>query len=696
VAAAIRDASSLPTLSDAEVNEAISRLSTKEVALRSGVTTMLKEVGAEIQENTKSAKRAADLYIRFCAKDVVANLISQDRAAVDQLKKALKVDDDEALVSRLSESAADVASHFQLEGTRLLLKRAGRGVTVGDLSVLLRQLGDESLTSNSERLRIVLASVSTSLTAESAAMRKLVLRNLDTGSLEKIANRSLEGLAPPELKRVWDRTMREAQAQMPGADQWAVNEVAKLAIGETTGQALIDAKVNSSELPALTFDETPRAARSAGNDAAARALALKALDAAFPGVGSAAQAVISTVEGMAEMDKQIENMQRLSQASRSLFMEEAQLAASLNPSLLQEAIANKQLQIARLQEQASQQQADLYSQIVVASGNETKDLWARVKMRRPLAFYRAELLRQQYSLLDESIGIWTGTQTKLGRNIERMVRNDPQNLRLALDSEIDLYGWFNRDLEGSRTDLDQLVVHWRQLETVSNEALAVVSGRAGGTPLGNVQSTDRVSVRTLLTPGSDDARAFESWLRQPSKSMTVRFLISPLQRFFGTGARNVRIVDVGLTAVTTESSPQRLAVVNSSLKHPGTALVSNASPAVIDAVPRPYRWEVLVPANLSITKQTEEVNAPRYPTPFRGQGEGTRGSLEGYSPYTVWQLSVGDAYRTLPTLADLEIRRDCDGAGLPWLTRAQSGNDARCNLGAELLPSSLVSMGSTP
>jgi hypothetical protein len=654
LASGLAQLDSISSLAQANAQAAIDRLGNNETQLKNATANLLHGLSEEIGRGSSYVNRAADSYVRLSSKALLASVKIRDPQVVDELKKAFHVNTEEEIAASLSSLGISQSSHLEVKAKDLILRRAGKDLVIGDVGTLLSQVNANTVSVSSTDVKKELTSLTVNLGQTSTSVRNLVLQNIDPALFPKLANDSLANLSQGELRTIWDRTMQVTKSQSSGASDWATSEVAKLAVGELSGHGVVEANDNDAALPPPPPNSSGSNS-SGNNDALAKQAATTALNAAFPGAGTAAQVLMSAIEGMAEMGRQIENMQRLSASSRALFMEESQLAASLNPLLLQEAIATKQLQIAKLQQQASQQQADLYMQIVAASGTETKDLWTRVKMRRPLAFYRAELLREQYSLLDDAIGVWAGTETTLSKNIERMVRNDPQNLRLALDSEIDLYGWFNRDLEGSRTDLDQLEVHWRQLDAVASEALKPIMGGGGGSPLGSIQTTDRLSLRSLIAPGSDDARALESWLQNPSSGTALRFLLHPAQRFFGANLRNIRVIDVALSGIIRGASPQEFTVISATLKHPGAALVSNSRSSDGQSV-RPYRWEVLVPANLAIVKKISEISPTQYLTPFRLKSAGARAPIEGYSPFTVWQLSISDSFRTLPKLDDLELK----------------------------------------
>src|SRR5690606_4878556 len=88
-------------------------------------------------------------------------------------------------------------------------------------------------------------------------------------------------------------------------------------------------------------------------------------------------------------------------------------------------------------------------------------------------FYLSERLRAEFAALNRALKMWTGKYGDEKDIIREITRADPQNLRLALDPQIDLFGLVN-DKESSqqRAELNRLASFWAYLSKVTEDVCA--------------------------------------------------------------------------------------------------------------------------------------------------------------------------------------------------------------------------------
>jgi hypothetical protein len=617
---------------------ALTAMNKSEARLRKEVQSLYTDLAKEATLSDAAMKLSVDTYIRINSAQLVQLLPSDGRA---RLKTELGVSSDSALVQRLSEKGLSTSRDLRLAGGQLILLDGRKQYPLGEVKNFYSQLRSDGLKIPQNALNSHFVALISNLKSESSAARERILKAADPAQIDKVLGDWLSALPTVSRRSILEQTNKDLASKAGSYRNIANDLLAKSSLGQAAAQEMI-----GKIAPAVSIDDViPRDSGPSADEAVARAVAMQALNAAFPGAGIAAQLAISVVENMSQMGKQIDNMQRFSNLSRQLMKEEAQLSLSINPALLQEALASKQYEIARIQQQAASEQARIFQQVHAAAGGQVKDAWTRIKIRRPLVFYRTEELRQTYDLLDASYSLWVGGEAGLNNRLDSMVRENPQNLRFALDSEIDLFGWLNRDLEGSRTDLDSLAQHWNQLRVLANNS---VGPSIQNTPPVQLARTESFLIDDLLTPR--DSTSYKLWLANPSQPLTVRFSMDPLQRRFQESMRNTRVVEVGLSAVSGGGGHSR--IVGAMLKHPGTGLVEVGH---LTEKSMPMRIEALLPQNYipdSTAAQIADGVQP-IPSPFRQSG--ARGTLEGYSPYTVWELRIDNTQRSLADVRGIAL-----------------------------------------
>lgn len=137
----------------------------------------------------------------------------------------------------------------------------------------------------------------------------------------------------------------------------------------------------------------------------------------------------------------------------------------------------------------------------------------KLGIRRGWAFYLAERMREEFDQFDRSFALWARGKAARGV-IEQEIRNDPQNVRYALDSQIQLFDWLDRSRESAKTDPDFLRVHWNRMVRLAKDVCQKQGCKPGDGLMGQVGNTRQVSILSDLLSAHDRQRFFE-WQRNP-------------------------------------------------------------------------------------------------------------------------------------------------------------------------------------
>lgn len=266
-----------------------------------------------------------------------------------------------------------------------------------------------------------------------------------------------------------------------------------------------------------------------------------------------------------------------------------------------------------------------------------------------LFFYYAERLREEYDALDWSLALWAGTQRGTRGKIAELIRSDPNNLRYAMDSQIHLFDWLNRDVEEQREDLQALTVHWLETTALADGICNQLACKSAGTQSQfELQRTSIIRVSQLLTAG--DLQALKNWQAAKSNtSIDLWFLIHPSANLIPPQHENARIVDLQIGGLTQSPgvAPQPVNLSRFELTHPGISYIAIGGKIYRDTQPPKSSTSAQAPhsLDLSLLKSRWTSSIPvAYDSRF-----------EGYGPFTLWHLRL-DPDETNYTAADIGLQ----------------------------------------
>lgn len=224
--------------------------------------------------------------------------------------------------------------------------------------------------------------------------------------------------------------------------------------------------------------------------------ALAALAATGP-YGVAAAMAIKVLSGMGELADLADQANRLDVEDRGLTVELLHLTPLKHQVDVDESLAQLAHRVAQLRSQSAANRGNLLQAALVDDGQRRIALSGKIRSRLPLNYYLAELLREQYDRLDQSLSTWTGDSASPGSRLESWLRGDPRMARLALDPDIRLYGWFRRDWRGQRQDLGELAQRWNQLYVAARQACGNLGCDANTRQVGFVEYSSPVPLDAL-------------------------------------------------------------------------------------------------------------------------------------------------------------------------------------------------------
>lgn len=362
-----------------------------------------------------------------------------------------------------------------------------------------------------------------------------------------------------------------------------------------------------------------------------------ALNSAFPGAGVA----FSLGQTYAAMDA---NRQLLEQLNREI------VAAILDYHHIQDAIegANIDAAIAKLEQQradairaASLAQLQQYAGIEDMALEEHKLEDIKLRLYRPFLFYNAEMLRERFDAFDRSLALWSAGRQESGFFANRIMQ-DPRNSRLALDSEIHLFNWLNRDREAAKTDPYHLLNHWKQMIALAEDYCADYGCKPGDGKLGKIGAT--VPIRLLQDlAGASKLERFHTWRKEQGRSISFDFplTISPSLRLVPRDFINIRLLDVNIIPVDRNGQPMKGNMVN--LKHTGFStipLINRERDIVYQHPERLLMSSKLPPSNAipfdltTLAERFQSQVSMESLLPLRG--------FEGYGLFGQYEVSIHD------------------------------------------------------
>jgi hypothetical protein len=619
-----------------------------------------------------------DSFIRTSSRWLFAQLQPNDpmhSKAKAELFSTLGVSTDIQLEQRLAAEGLRNLPTVRVEAGQVVIKDvAGAVLWERDLREMLRLPAEAKITIVSETAVRELDRLFDQIANREEVLRKAMIDLLPfeqvEAGLRKVVSPG-DKVAVEKTRQAWNRIVEENPAD--GAE--AVETLAAMQVGSVIADDQMAGRKREAAERAGLFGGPPNESNGTPANAAARQAMTFALDAMLPGLGTGINLAASVVSSFADFNDASNWLKDIRNQLNENYAAEARLLDLGQEAKTAQELANKEMEVYQRLQQAYRASFETQTFGLGEIANATERNQARMKLRRALTFYLAERLREEFDLLDRAIALWGGIEAAPRGTIAQLIREDPQNVRLALDSEIHLFQMLDRDSEGARTDVDPLLIHWRQLLRLADDACARI-GCEAATAAAQMRDTGPIGLCDLISP--EEAERFAQWQRNPSGRFALRFFLGPDRIRPSADHGNHRIVEVRLGGVTKPKAepgiaclPQRKAARDRF--RPGRTLppTSNPEPASFAELRRAtltHPGVAYVPRNDGLVDRESlllrrggsfmiptafdlEVLRQRWIVSTLPQ----RRFFEGYSPFTEWELML-EPEAAARTLEDIVLR----------------------------------------
>ncbi len=438
---------------------------------------------------------------------------------------------------------------------------------------------------------------------------------------------------------LWDGIIKKTEASAGCETGGAVAEMIDLQVGARMSRELSEAREAAVRHPESEHGGTPSRRQPTPTSSQPRSpeeqMMLQAAEMAFPGYGTAARLALSVWSGIQQTKDLARQIEDLTNESNRLLQQELQLLATIDAARIALERSKLEGEVSDAKRAAFLAQYDALSRATQTAGDQQLKGLQLIARRQPLVFYLAERLREEYDLLERSISLWGPYGGTIRDTIRTLVETDPQNLRLALDTDIHLYQWLDRDEERARTDIDRITTHWRQMLRLATDVCGRIGCLPGRSRLAQVQQTPLIDICDLMIEA--ECQRLRNWLRA-GKNVADRGALPKFttQLSFDVGGGivpvdrlNVRIVDVRLGGYTEQDEP--LLLDQAILRHPGIGFVRT---------PRAYARDALEPAETATFDWPNPWDLEALAVRWGATANPSRRNFEGYALFTTWTLSL--------------------------------------------------------
>jgi hypothetical protein len=376
------------------------------------------------------------------------------------------------------------------------------------------------------------------------------------------------------------------------------------------------------------------AARLEGQDADSfKRLMSGPMGGAFPGLQAGIK-VAEFVAGNLELGRLAGKINRASERIDRYVEEEMHLRRAIEESESRESVARVDVAISRLHRKHAATDMRYRRDAVEKLGESIDELRAKLTgYRLNHFFYVAEELRARYAALNRSLHLWTGGAGGSRNYVRDTLRNDPRQLRLAVDPYVRAFDIFSDpDASRQRENISQLAGYWSYLaQQLDNYCTNANSGCSRATPnMGKIGQTDVISVRNALPA---EWERFELWkARRSGEPFTFALLVRPgLHSLPADQYRQAaRVVHVMLSRA--RNGGTREAATGVTLSHPGFAFIPTRDG---------YRSEVLQPDEREFLDTVDDAGTvASYEQRWAQPGGLSLRAFEGYGLFTVWLIEV--------------------------------------------------------
>lgn len=599
-----------------------------------------------------------DSYVRLASDSAVdtftANLNS---AQVQWILTQSKVPDVAALKTLIRDRGLAAAPYLRVAGQDIrLVDSQGRVLWSRPAPDILGKLADlpaaEIVTREAEAEIPRLFKI---FSTTKGALRDQVARAIEPEYIEARMRRELDGATLVKRNRIWDGLINNG-------DDVGARLIEGVAAGRAASVLVVEQAAQSAEAAKPNLPSQPTAPQNLPDGS--QAMAMEALKQAYPAVGAATR----IIESFADLNAANDRLRELRRRLDANVAAESRIHDLRIEAKLAEELANKEVEYQSVISNAYQEVFRSYDTAAGAAARRKDREAQRVALRRALTFYIAERLREEYDLLDNAISLWSGSSNAPRDAIASLVRDDPQNLRLAVDPDIHLFTFLDRSGEGRRTDVEALRIHWRQLKSQADKVCTTI-GCATGLNNAQILDTQTLSVCNLIS--ADERAKAQAWSKNPKEVLRLRFFMEPSYvsyelRPFGEQKYAHRVIDArlggaaGQNGLCGDSSGDLLTTAQTQLKaltalrHPGVAYVTND-------VGRVQR-EVLLPRRVSGLATPAPFNTPALGVRWATVGQ--RNAFEGYGLFTEWEVEIDPKDAKLADIGVQFAYQYIDGANI--------------------------------
>jgi|GEM_PF-4031952 len=350
----------------------------------------------------------------------------------------------------------------------------------------------------------------------------------------------------------------------PGQKAQVIKETTAFYLGNGVFQAALDPSIPNNQIPNIpdmidennpneVLGENMGPMPQADNSAMMRQMAARALDMAFPGVGTAINTVLGIADAIFDGYQIVDQLRGIYTEKVKLNEEYVKLMDNYRDNQFNKQIALYETRIANLSYDIMMEEHEGYAKIVNNIADRKKDVRRKIGGHLPMMFFHAERLRFYYQRLNKASTFWYGTNN----NLNNIIFSDQNNLRLAIDPDIRLFDWISQpDVTSSREDLFRLFSYWSKIHNLVTDGIT-----SNKLKYGENVSEISYQVLDLENMSPDQWQDFQRWQRRPNSVFTFDVdLSSPLSTTnnYGFDSAYTSIKTLQVVPVAISHSSQRL------------------------------------------------------------------------------------------------------------------------------------------
>jgi hypothetical protein len=639
----------------------------------------------EFRSAEEAQKESIDQLLRGWPKVFFDQLGSSDA-----LLAKTGVKDKKALVDRLANDGIQILGKIQIVDDELSLVDTGQKILISEM--LLHLSIQSFYWHEADALKKINSSIAALTALKPEAINQIKVKRLPQVAIETLMARVITATdrSKQSLENLYSEILGglESQKRKQIDDQMRRLVIGSVIAGSKTGLEANNRQGNDAKNVLATRLDRKSTSSKATAEQVAASVALGALSVAFPAIGAAIVAV-KIIDGLGQINSLVNHVNEITNEVNQLVQEELRLRDLYDEAQQQVQLNDYERRISKQSQRIAKQSLILYQNQMTETAASMSETRFRMKMKEARLFLYMELLRRDFALLNDSLGLWgLPTAGPLSR-VAAAIESDPQFLRLALDSEIVLFDWLDANKIPNRHDYESVVEHWQRLKVIIDEACNDLGCAKDKFEIGETNAAPEISVLDVLSSG--DQERFHKWQKDQNGNPFEMWLDLRSDRQLGNkyawlneSYTNVRVVSVGLAGLDGAGKRQRL--LNIEIYHPGTSFiptpeggfVETRTPVVATSIPRPEDLDIAALKARWIAPEKVENSV-----------------FEGYGTYALWKLKLfpNDLVRSLKDLRLQFIIQYFNPATLP-VGSAQQRIEIIDNVDFQLEASYLRTLGS--